>query len=91
MSVPHFKRYVSIYPVLLAATDVMFMYHSYVVTHIGHDNYVYTKMFKSSEKSKIKYFESPRKEPLISKKIEEYFIYTTLTTLIYLSYIKHRI
>ena len=54
------------------------MYHRSVRTHIFLENYVYTKLFKSSEKSKIKDCNSPRNKPLIvldywSNNIEEYF------------------
>ena len=54
------------------------MYHRYVGTHLGHDNYVYNKLWKSSKKPKIKYIKSPKNEPLIvldhwSRNIEEDF------------------
>ena len=46
-------------------TDSLVMYHHSVGTHIGHENFVYTKLGKSTDKSKIKDFNSPRNEPLI--------------------------
>ena len=54
------------------------MYHHYVETHIGQENYVYTNLCNCPKKEKIKDFNSPRKKPLIvldywPKKIEEYF------------------
>ena len=78
MYVPQFNKYGSLYPVLLSATDILVMYHRSVGNHIVHEDYVYTKLCKSAQKSKIKDFKSPRNEPLIvldywSKKIEEYF------------------
>ena len=53
------------------------MYHFSVDTHLGHKNYVYTKLCKYTKKTKIKDFNSPSNKPLIflgcrSKKIEEY-------------------
>ena len=78
MSAPQFKQYDSIYPVILIGTASMVMYCHYVVTHIGHKNYVYTNLCNSAEKSKIKDFNCPRNEPRIiidywSNKIEEDF------------------
>ena len=78
LSVPKFNTDGSIYPVCLEETDSMLMYHHSIGNHLGHDNYVYNKLCKSSEKSKIKNFNSPRNKPLIfigywSKNIEEYF------------------
>ena len=54
------------------------MYYCAVRMNLGCDKYVYTKLFKSSEKEKIKYFNSNRNDSLIildywSKNIEEYF------------------
>ena len=54
------------------------MYHRSFGTHLGYQNYVYTKLCKCAKKYKIKDFNSPRNEPLIvldywSKKIKEYF------------------
>ena len=43
----------------------MVMYHRSVGNHIVRDNYTYTKLCKSDEKSKIKDFNSPRNQPLI--------------------------
>ena len=78
MYVPQFKREGSLYPVILAASASMFIYNSSVGTHPGHKNNVYNKLYKSSEKSKIKDFNSPRNYALLvvdywSKKIEENF------------------
>ena len=78
MYVPQFNKYGSLYPVLLSATDILVMYHRSVGNHIVHEDYVYTKLCKSAQKSKIKDFNSPTNEPLIvidywSKKIEEDF------------------
>ena len=78
VSVPQLKQYESIYPVLLASTSSLFMHQISVGTHVGHEKYVYTKLCKSAEKSKIKDFNRPRNEPLIildycSKNIEEDF------------------
>ena len=36
--IPQFKWYRSLYPVLLASTNSLVMYHCYVGTHIGHKN-----------------------------------------------------
>ena len=65
-------------PVLLSSTDVLVTYHCPVGTHIGHEKYVYTKLWNSAEESKTKDFNSPRNEPVLviyywSNKIEEYF------------------
>ena len=56
----------------------MLMYHCFLWNHIGHENYVYTKLCKCAKKTKIKYFKSPSNDPLIvldyqSKNIEEDF------------------
>ena len=68
----------SLYPVRLAEISSPVMYHHSFGTHLWHSNYVYTKVYKSTEKSKIMDINSPRNEPLIvleywSKNIEEYF------------------
>ena len=52
------------------------MYHCSVGTHLGHKNYIYTKLCKCSQK--IKDFKISSSEPLVvldhwSNKIEEYF------------------
>ena len=77
MYVPQFKLDGILYPLFLAATASLVMYHFSVGTHIGQENFVYTKLCKSSEKFKIKDFNSPRNELQIvldycSKNIEEY-------------------
>ena len=41
------------------------MYHCSVVTYLGNNNFVYTKLFKCDKKTKIKYFNSPRNVELI--------------------------
>ena len=48
VSVPQFNPDVSIYPVLLVATYIMFMYNCYFGTNLGHNKYVYTNLLKSS-------------------------------------------
>ena len=78
VSVTQFKLYGSLQPLLLVATKILNMYHSSVGTHIGNNKYVYTNIWKSAEKYRIKDFKSPRKKyPIFlgywSKKIEEYF------------------
>ena len=50
VSLPQFKRDGSLYPVLLAATKNLLMYHYSVGIDLGHENYVNTKMCKSVEK-----------------------------------------
>ena len=60
--VPKFNTYGSIYPVLLESATSMVMYHRAVGTHLGHDNYVYTKLWKIHEISKIKDLNSPTDE-----------------------------
>ena len=54
------------------------MCHFSIGTHIGHENYVYTKLCNCSKKTNIKGFNSPGNKLLIvldycSKNIEEYF------------------
>ena len=52
--VPKFNPYGSIYSVLFQSANSMVMYHRAVGTHLGHDNYIYTKLWKIHEKPKIK-------------------------------------
>ena len=52
LSVPQFKRYDSLYPLLLSDTASMIIYHRSVGTHIGHENYVYTKLYKGAKNKK---------------------------------------
>ena len=54
MSATQFKTYGSLYHVLLSEADILVIFHRYFGTHIGHDDYIYTKMCKSAEKPKIK-------------------------------------
>ena len=49
VSVPKFKRDGSLYPVLLSETASLVIYHHCVGTHLGHKNYVYTKLCKSAK------------------------------------------
>ena len=52
VSILKFKRDVSLYPVILAETDSLVMYYRSVGIHLGHDNYIYTKLFKCAKKKK---------------------------------------
>ena len=52
--VPKFNPYGSIYSVLFESANSMVMYHRAVGTHLGHNNYIDTKLWKINEKSKIK-------------------------------------
>ena len=78
VSVPQFNRYGSLYPALLAATASLIIYYRSVGNHIGHKNYIYTKLWKCTKKNQINDLNSPRNEPIIvldywSNNIEEDF------------------
>ena len=65
-------------PYSLSSTASLVMHHRSVGTHLGHENYIYTNLCKSTKKSKPKDFNSSRNEPLIvidywSKNTEKYF------------------
>ena len=52
--VPQFNIDGILNPVICIADGSMVIYHCEIGMHIGCNNYVYTKMLKSAEKSKIK-------------------------------------
>ena len=73
-----FKPYVSLYHFILASNPHIFIYYRSVKINIVQNKNVHTKMCKSTEKSKIKYYNSPTNTPLIVpeywlNKVEEYF------------------
>ena len=95
MYVPQLKQNVCIYPVLLAETNGLVMYNCSFGTDIVHKSYVYIKLWKITQKDKIKDFNSPRNEPLIvldywPNKIEEYFHLRNPYNIIYMTNLQHR-
>ena len=93
---PQFNTDDILHLILLAVTMILVMNHYSRGTHIVRNNYIYTKIFKNSEESKIKDFNSPMYEPLIIfdcwlNNIEHLFFYVIPTTFINPKNVKHRI
>ena len=64
LSVLQSKQDVSIYPIIMVADISMGMQNNSISTTIVCNNYAYTKLFKSDEKSNNKDLKIPMNDPL---------------------------